>query len=286
MVVFDNLYYAVENSEALGFPFSNWQVKGKHHYWSIKAGYHTGTDAPEKRKAIKLDDRDIALGKSSALTFTIADGYKARIKVYTENDKYFSDNTKSTPSKNDVDIKTELLFDESIELVMFEGDYLSIDIDEEHSGIYRYRLHLGNKNYNINDPKKINDEVWVELIEARLIDGGENEPKFGDEDIIITPNNETIITGSNEDTDGDGIPDYLDYDPLDPTVQTIEDVEEEEEEEEEEKKESNGMSWKGVLIIGAVVVGIVLLLRFARNSRASDSSNSTKSPSDGGSSVE
>ena len=49
---------------------------------------------------------------------------------------------------------------------------------------------------------------------------------------------------------------------------------------------SNGMSWKGVLIIGAVVVGIVLLLRFARNSRASDSSNSTKSPSDGGSSVE
>tara|TARA_R110002012_G_scaffold318895_2_gene538067 strand:+ start:10020 stop:10880 length:861 start_codon:yes stop_codon:yes gene_type:complete len=286
VVVFDNLYYAVENSEALGFPFSNWQVKGKHHYWSIKAGYHTGTDAPEKRKAIKLDDRDIALGKSSALTFTIADGYKARIKVYTENDKYFSDNTKSTPSKNDVDIKTELLFDESIELVMFEGDYLSIDIDEEHSGIYRYRLHLGNKNYNINDPKKINDEVWVELIEARLIDGGENEPKFGDEDIIITPNNETIITGSNEDTDGDGIPDYLDYDPLDPTVQTIEDVEEEEEEEEEEKKESNGMSWKGVLIIGAVVVGIVLLLRFARNSRASDSSNSTKSPSDGGSSVE
>ena len=289
MVVFDNLYYAVENSEALGYPFSNWEVKGKHHYWTVKAGFNTKAEAPEKRKAIKLDDRDIALGKSSALTFTIASGYKARIKVYTENDNYFQDNTKSTPSKNDVQIKSELLFDESMELIMFEGDYLSIDIDEEHSGIYRYRLHLGNKNYNIDDPEKFNDEVWVQLIEARLIDGGENEPKFGDDDIIIMPDGDgdsdgdTIITGDNKDTDGDGIPDYLDYDPLDPNVQSIEDVDtddDDDDDDDDDKKES-GFNLMGVVIIGIVVIGIALLIRAGRKNKSSGDSNFTKSGSGG-----
>ena len=73
MVVFDNLYYAVENSEAFGYPFSNWRVKGDDHYWTVKAGFKTPAEAPEKRKAIYLDDRDIR-GKSSAHTFTIAQG--------------------------------------------------------------------------------------------------------------------------------------------------------------------------------------------------------------------
>ena len=292
MVVFDNLYYAVENSEALGYPFSNWRVAGKYDKWTNGVS-KTTAEAPEKRTAIYLDNRDIARGKSSALTFTIASGYRARLKVYTEHNKYFTDNTKQAPSKNDVRIQKELLFDESMELIMFEGDYLSIDIDEEHSGIYRYRLRLGNKNYNVDDPEKFNNEVWVQLIEARLIDGGENEPKFGDDDIIIMPDEETIITGSNEDTDDDGIPDYLDYDPLDDEVQSIEDVDTDDDDDDDDggddggdgggdddKKES-GFSLMGVVIIGIVVIGIALLIRAGRKNKSSGDSNFTKSGSGG-----
>ena len=123
----------------------------------------------------------------------------------------------------------------------------------------------------MKDPDRINDETWIKLEEARLADGSDLELVIDDTDFVKQ--------GQLYDEDGNLIDSDISDDIIDGQKgkELIE---------EEEKKESNGMSWKGVLIIGAVVVGIVLLLRFARNSRASDSSNSTKSPSDGGSSGE
>ena len=171
---------------------------------------------------------------------------------------------------------------------MFGGDYLSIDIDEEHSGIYRYRLSLNGDFYNITDPEKMNNECWIKLEEARLIDGDDEEEEaefstIGDGETVINVDGDTIITGSNEDTDGDGIPDYLDTDPNDPSISTIlggdkdDDDDDDEDDDDEDKKES-GLSLTGLIIIGVVVLGIVFLLRM---NRTSGSSNSTKSGSGG-----
>ena len=267
MAIFDNFYYAYKSSKKSGVPFSNIEMKGDWD-WVIKASGTANTvrDAPEERKAIKLKDIDITTKKSGALTLTVAENYQARIKIVTQNHKYFSDNMKTAPAKNQVNIQsTGLGYDERMELILFGGDYISIDVDEEHTGIYRFRVQLNDQFYNIEDPDKVDDEVWVELIEARLIEGTAEEEEIDDDNFIDDEEGGEIIYDDDLFDEGES--------------------EQEEEEEEEEKKESNGMSWKGVLIIGAVVVGIVLLLRFARNSKASGES-STKSSSDGGSSGE
>tara|TARA_R100000353_G_scaffold175264_1_gene145157 strand:+ start:1707 stop:2528 length:822 start_codon:yes stop_codon:yes gene_type:complete len=273
MAIFTNLYYAYNSSKSLGVPFSNFEIKGDTH-WTSTAGFRQIEDAPEKRKALYLDDIDISRKKSGAATMTVAEGYKVRLLIFTENHKYFTDNTKSTPAANDVRIDSAGLgFDETLEVVMFGGDYLSIDVDEEHSGIYRYRLSLNGEFYNIKDPEEINDETWIELKEARLIDGDEEEQEA---EFIPVSDDETIIVVDDEEV------------LVDEEEGTVEDIETEDDEGEEEgegegEKESNGMSWKGVLIIGAVVIGLVLLLRM---NRKSSGSSSTKSPSEGGSSGE
>jgi len=270
MAIFTNLYYAYQSSKKNDYPFSKMEMKGDWD-WVIKASGTTNTvrKSPEERNAIKLNDIDITTKKSGALTLTVAEGYQARFKIVTQNHKYFTENMKTAPAKNQVTIQpTGLGYDERMELILFGGDYISIDVDEEHSGIYRFRVQLNDQFYNIEDPEKVNDEVWVELLEAREIDGDSEEEIIDDGNFIDDGTNDggEIIFDGDGDGDGDGDDDDDDDD--------------------DDDKESNGMSWKGVLIIGAVVVGIVLLLRFARNSKASDSSNSTKSPSDGGSSGE
>tara|TARA_R100000908_G_scaffold65323_1_gene54293 strand:- start:966 stop:1865 length:900 start_codon:yes stop_codon:yes gene_type:complete len=299
MVQFDNLQVAIEYSKTYGVPFQAVQTKGEVRF--TRGRYDTKGNM-EEDSDLFVDDIDWSSEPSGAFYAKVADGYKVKLVVETDNHKYFQDNVKdSTPSKNDVEIRTSNLFDSEMTVILYGGDYISIDIDEEHSGIYRFRLHLNGQNYNVNNPDKIDDETWVRLVYARLENGTEDEIKITAKDF-----DDTELAEIDFDTTNPPPPPPPPPPPSKPfEVHTMYDCATGDEytantqEEHDAYAElgyvhsmdecpipSNGMSWKGVLIIGAVVVGIVLLLRFARNSRASDSSNSTKSPSDGGSSVE
>jgi hypothetical protein len=308
MVQFDNLQVAIEYSKIYGVPFQAVETKGEVRF--TRGGYDTIGNM-ERDSDLFIDDIDWSSDSSGAFYAKVADGYKVKLIVETDNHKYFQDNVKnSTPSKNDVELeKSGLGFDSKMTVILFGGDYISLDIDEEHSGIYRFRLNLNGQNYNVNDPEKIDDETWVRLVYARLENGTEDEMKITAKDF-----DDTELEEIDFDITTDPDPVILPPAPVivpTPTtpkpfeVHTMYDCKTGDEytantqEEHDSYAElgyvhsmdecpmpSNGMSWKGVLIIGAVVVGIVLLLRFARNSRASSSESFTKSPSDGGSSVE
>jgi len=305
MVQFDNLQVAIQYSKLYGVPFQAIETKGEVRF--TRGGYDT-TGIMERDSDLFLDDIDGSSKPSGAFHGRVSQGYKVKLIVETDNHKYFQDNVKnSTPSKNDVELKkTGFGFDSEMTVILYGGDYISLDIDEEHSGIYRFRLNLNGVNYNVNNPEKINDETWLRLVYARLENGTEEEMKitakdFDDTELqeidfdITTDPNPVILPPApvivptpkpfevHTMYDGDTGDEYtantqLEHD----TYAELGYVDSKDECE----IKSNGMSWKGVLIISAVVVGIVLLLRFARNSRASSSESSTKSPSDGGSSVE
>ena len=287
MAIFDNLFEAYESSRITGIPFSNFEIKGSEGAASSDQWYWTRgitrqqASSDANKKWLHLQDSD-TWNDSGAVNITVAQGYKAEFEIYTENKKYFTDNIEND---DDVKITSEGLFggDEKIKFTLKNGDYLSIDIDEEWSGIFRFRLVIDGVVVNKSDPEKINDETWIRLVEARLINEPPQEQEAqvanveGDGTIVVVDNQATY-TGSNEDTDGDGIPDYLDTDPNDPTVNTLlggngsgngsggsgsED------------EEPEGFTMQGILIMAAVVIGIALLFRFARRS------NSTKSGSGG-----
>lgn len=264
MVVFDNFYFASESSKINGTPFSNFETKG-FTKWVKKFGNRTKAPDVSDRKVLYLDDVDFITKKSGAVTLTVAQGYRVTLEVLTENNKYFTDNTKTPlPAKNNGLIETINLFDEKITLVMFGGDYLSIDVDEEHSGIFRYRLQLNGEFYNVSNPEKVNNEVWIEMIEARLEDGSGQEVVFDDDNFIELSDDEVVITDPQDDEIDD------------------ENDDENDEKDDDDSTESQPLSFKGLLIIGAVVIGIVLLLRYGRKG-----SNSTKSSSgEGGASSE
>ncbi len=278
MVLFTSLRLACEFSTTNLQPFSSWEKAGDTKWVNGMGQRQTKKaiigEGELKNDILFLNDHDISTKQSGAFYCKVAKGYKVTLRILTDNDNYFEDNTKNSKaaSKNNLQTRNANLFDSEMFVTMFEDDYLSIDIDEEESGIFRYRLRLNDEFVNVKDPDRINDETWIKLEEARLADGSDLELVIDDTDFVKQ--------GQLYDEDGNLIDGDITDDIIDGKkgMELIE--------REEEKKESNGMSWKGVLIIGAVVVGIVLLLRFARNSRTSSSSSSTKSPSDGGSSGE
>tara|TARA_R110001599_G_scaffold133697_1_gene311249 strand:- start:2389 stop:3264 length:876 start_codon:yes stop_codon:yes gene_type:complete len=291
MVQFDNLQVAIEYSKIYGVPFQAVRTEGETRF--VRKRYDSRGNM-EEDSDLFVDDIDWSSDPSGAFYAKVADGYKVKLIVETDNHKYFEDEVKnSTPSKNDLTVRRSGLgFDSEMTVTLFGGDYISLDIDEEHSGIYRFRLNLNGENYNVNDPDKIDDETWVRLVYARLEDGTEEEIKITAKDFDDTKMAEIDFDIK---TDPDPVFEvHTMYDCKTGDEYTANTQEEHDSYTElgyvhsmdECPMPSNGMSWKGVLIIGAVVVGIVLLLRFARNSRESSSESFTKSPSDGGSSVE
>ncbi len=281
MVQFTSLRLACEFSSSNQKPFSSWEKAGDTKWVNGMGQRQTKKaivgEGELKNDILFLNDHDISTKQSGAFYCKVAKGYKVTLRILTDNNNYFEDNTKNSKAaaKNALQTRSANLFDSEMFVTMFEDDYLSIDIDEEESGIYRYRLRLNDEFVNVKDPDRINDETWIKLEEARLADGSDQE--------IVIDDTDFVKQDQLYDEDGNLIDDDITDD-----IDIIDGQKAKEliEEEEEKKKESNGMSWKGVLIIGAVVVGIVLLLRFARNSRASSGESSTKSPSDGGSSGE
>ena len=112
-----------------------------------------------------LELQNKALGKSGATKVTMAPGWTATWFLYSENADFFSDNTKNAIAA-EAQIKTELIYDESLEITLSGGDYFSLDVDEEHAGIFRFRLKKDGVFVNIEDPENPNNEVFIAMKNA------------------------------------------------------------------------------------------------------------------------
>lgn len=158
-------------------PFSNFVKKGSTKWldavesFGVSSSYRLGD--PEERFVLRLDNK--AFGKSGAVTMKIAEGYTADLFIYSERNQYFTENTKITETvQAGALIKREALYDESIAVILNAGDYVSIDVDEEHSGIFRFRLVKDGQQLNIADPDEPNNEVFLGMIATYI--GDEPEP--------------------------------------------------------------------------------------------------------------
>lgn len=278
-MMWDSLKSAVEHSANYGFPFSKWETKGDTEWRDELWAYwpESVRDLPEEGHYLLLKNTDLPIGKKSgAVTLKIASGYSARFWVATQNNEYFTDNLKKNSG---VETVSTGLFggDEGIFFTLSGGssklDYLSIDIDEVHSGIGNFRLRINEEFLNKSTPKDINNEVYVVLLWATET-----------ENITTTTTTTTTGGGGSETTTttetGGGNSSSGGFDWTDPSQHAggAGQAPNPEEEEEEEKKRSPSSFW-GIMAIGA---GLVILVWIFSRSSKGDSSNPSPNRSEGG----
>lgn len=129
----------------------------------IPSSYDPSKDLNTAAWILELENKTV--GKSGAVTVTMAEGWTATWFMYSENANFFSDNTKNAIAA-EAQIKTELVYDESLEVTLSGGDYFSLDVDEEHKGIFRFRLKKNGVFVNIEDPENPNNEIFIAMKDA------------------------------------------------------------------------------------------------------------------------
>jgi len=113
-------------------------------------------------QALRLDDVDLFNIKSGGVHLRAAKDYKIRMLVYTQNYDYFPDYVKDASLLERID---NALGDSFIVFTLdgSTDDYLSIDIDQEHSGVANFNLRLGGE-FAFQSSPRINDEVDVVIL--------------------------------------------------------------------------------------------------------------------------
>lgn len=118
---------------------------------------------------------------SGGVHMKVAKGFAVDFKVTTENTNYLGDfdglkealaNRQSTfkiigSSEGSVvdqtlDLFSRLWTNDTILFRLFEGDYISIDIDDEHEGIATFKIHVDGEDYT-NNNGKVDDEVFIRV---------------------------------------------------------------------------------------------------------------------------
>ena len=154
-------------------------------------------------------------------------GYQVKMKIFTENFRYFEDNIKSEYEdrfSSDSFQQRGAGYDEYIRVwMMRENDYLSIDIDGDIKGIANFRLRLDGDFYNVSNPDNFDNEVEIDIDEVWfwnanystityvaetddvVVEDGDDVIK--DDDVDDTTNDDDEVEGGNEDDTKDDEPD-------------------------------------------------------------------------------
>ena len=208
-------------------PFKALEIKGD----------RVGSDANvyldwEGTGMVQLNDND-TFGKSAALYFKMGDNWRAKVGVLTNNGEYFTDNLKDTFLGTDyVEVQevgllsqssiatamgfedtfwdTQLNAESAMAVAMTGGDYMSIDIDEEFSDIYRFRLKINGSFRNTSDPEKFDADTYIGLIKLEHYEelGTGSDEEISNDNSVLDPFNPTNIDYDGDitaqDTDGGG----------------------------------------------------------------------------------
>ena len=199
-----------------GFPFSEFRIEGKYQFKNSGDAFQmfvrdaNGNDIDDK-EYLKLEDKDQPFGKSSgAVKLVPARNWRVKLWIGTDNNNYWKDN-----SELENIVQRSGLDRQDVIIVTLDGnddDYLSIDIDQQFSGINNFRLRSGGIMRNDSTTKDINDEVRIAILSAEHWEEVQDEvagPLQGD---------------GMGDLDGDGVADGEDFDPYDPDIQQEGDV--------------------------------------------------------------
>jgi len=200
--------------------FETFTTKGKYEWkddWSEFNFWWVDEDGksiePQPSKYLLLKDNDIPWSNSSAAQMKVAAGWRVTVQMATDNNNYWDDNTEgnidgyyaNTTATNRQDFITVVLTGD-------DGDYISIDLDEEFSGIANFRIRTNGAMINADSPKNINDEVRIRLVKVEHWEPVQDE--------VQGP----MEQGGEGDLDGDGVKDKDDADPNDPDIQEEGDV--------------------------------------------------------------
>lgn len=151
------------------YPFEDIKVRETYtweDYNSTKYGSH---------QALELQNK--VFGTSGAATYRAAKDYRIKMLIYSENYDYFPDEVKSGMSDKLIEIKNAL--GDSFIVFWLDGstdDYVSCDIDGEHSGIGNFSLRLGGDFVFKGSPKMNNECKFVVLETEYYQEVGELEP--------------------------------------------------------------------------------------------------------------
>lgn len=215
-----NIKTAYNDAGQANGAFSSFQVKGKYEwkddyselsFWWVDAN----GDAidPQPSKYLLLKDNDVPFSRASATKMVVASGWRVTVQLATDNNWYWEDNTQ--PDASTYYANTQATNRQDFITVVLNGsdnDYISIDLDEEYSGIANFRIKSGGEMVNIDKPKNINDEVRIRLVKV------EHWEPIQDE--VQGP----LEEGGEGDLDNDGVKDKDDADPYDPDIQEEGDV--------------------------------------------------------------
>ncbi len=201
-------------------------------------GDQTGSDANvyldwEGTGMVQLNDND-TFGKSAAMYFKIGDNWRAKVGVLTSNGNYFTNNLKDSFLDTDyVEVQevgllsqssiatamgfedtywdTQLNPESAMAVAMTGGDYMSIDIDEEFDGIFRFRLKINGSFRNTSDPTEIDSNTYIALIKLEHYEelGTGSDDEIDNDNSVLEPYDDDDIVydgdkgdGTSDDDDG------------------------------------------------------------------------------------
>lgn len=201
-------------------------------------GDQTGSNANvyldwEGTGMVQLNDND-TFGKSAAMYFKIGDNWRAKVGVLTSNGNYFTNNLKDSFLDTDyVEVQevgllsqssiatamgfedtywdTQLNPESAMAVAMTGGDYMSIDIDEEFDGIFRFRLKINGSFRNTSDPTEIDSNTYIALIKLEHYEelGTGSDDEIDNDNSVLEPYDDDDIVydgdkgdGTSDDDDG------------------------------------------------------------------------------------
>jgi hypothetical protein len=137
---------------------------------------------------VELKDSD-GNTTSGGIDLQIAQGYKVKLKITTNNRNYFKNgvyvngDTGRSSAKNYV--KNDLngtAGDELIEVWFYPNDRLEVDIDGEHSGAYTFGMKMkGGTEWIRSKGGTVDDEVFVQMTDIKIRNPNYDPDKFATE---------------------------------------------------------------------------------------------------------
>ncbi len=138
-------------------------------------------------KKVELYDYDWSSKKSGGIKLEPKGNYRVKIEVRTNNANYFANGVYVDGNKNKDSLKTWVnentdgsAGDETFTVWMTGGDWLSVDIDQEHSGVREFRLGLNGTKLT-DDGEDPDDEVFVKLKAVEIKNPNYDAERFGSE---------------------------------------------------------------------------------------------------------
>jgi hypothetical protein len=115
---------------------------------------------------LKLENTEL-WGTSGAFKAKLKAGWMVRMRIFTENFRYFEDNIKSELQDRFSASSFQQTgggYDEKLFFWLIdENDFISLDIDSEVSNIGVFTLEIGGQRYTISNPAKMDNEATIQI---------------------------------------------------------------------------------------------------------------------------